>query len=137
MLLKDKIELINRKLLPDDRGFFVKTLTGNEANLSKEIGEIYVTRAVPGGFRANHYHKITNEWFTVIQGKATAIVEDIETKERLFFVLDAKNPQTLYCPFNVAHVFINEENSDEDFILIAYADKQYIPNDTIMYDLTK
>lgn len=137
MKLKDKIKLIDRKLLPDDRGFFVKTLTGNEANLSKELGEIYVTRATPGGYRANHYHKITNEWFTVIQGKAMAIIEDIETKEQLTIKLDAKNPQTLYCPINVAHVFINEENSNEDFILIAYADKQYIPDDTIMYELTK
>ena len=137
MLLKDKIEIINRKLLPDDRGFFVKTLTGTENNLSKDIGEIYVTRAVPGAYRANHYHKITNEWFTIIQGKATAIVEDVETKERLTFKLDAHNPKTLYCPINVAHVFINEKNSTEDFILIAYADKQYIPDDTVMYELTK
>jgi len=137
MQLKDKIELINRKLLPDDRGFFVKTLTGNENNLNSKIGEIYVTRAVPGGFRANHYHKITNEWFTIIQGKATVIVEDIKTKERLTFILDAKKPQTLYCPTNIAHVFINEEDAKEDFILIAYADEQYIPDDTIMYELTK
>ena len=40
MALKDKIELIDRKLLHDDRGFFVKTLTGNEKNLSNEVGEI-------------------------------------------------------------------------------------------------
>ena len=92
---------------------------------------------MPGGFRANHYHKITNEWFTVIQGKATVIVEDIKTKERLQFVLDANNPKTLYCPVDIAHVFINKKDAKEDFILIAYADKQYIPNDTVMYELTK
>ena len=137
MALKDKIELIERKLLPDDRGFFVKILTGNEKNLNNEVGEIYVTRATPGAYRANHYHKITNEWFTVIQGKATVIVEDIETKERLKFIFDAKNPKTLYCPTNIAHVFINEKDAKEDFILIAYADKQYIPDDTFMYELTK
>ena len=136
MSLKEKIRIIERNLLVDDRGFFVKILTGNEEDLRSEFGEIYVTRAKPGAYRANHYHNIANEWFTIIEGKASVITEDIETKERIEFVLDAKNPKTLFCPPNIAHVFINNLSENDDFLLIAYADKKYDPDDTIMYDLT-
>ena len=135
MIFEGKVQLIDRKKLSDSRGWFFKIMHGKEDNLSQELGEIYTTRAIPGGFRANHYHKVASEWFTVIEGTAKVIVEDIHTKERQEFELSGKNPQTLYCAPEIAHVFYNPEDSEEDFILIAYADKQYDPADTILYNL--
>lgn len=38
---------------------------------------------------------------------------------------------TVFIPSNVAHIVVN--NSNEDFILLAYTDKIYDPSDTIAY----
>ena len=40
---------------------------------------------------------------------------------------------TVFIPNNVAHIVIN--NSDKDFILLAYTDKLYDPADTIAYTI--
>ena len=42
---------------------------------------------------------------------------------------------TVYVPNQVAHVIVN--NSDKDFILLAYTDKQYDPSDTIEYSFNE
>ena len=40
---------------------------------------------------------------------------------------------TVFIPNNVAHIVVN--NSDKDFILLAYTDKLYDPKDTIPYNI--
>ena len=135
MWLEGKVQLIERKKLTDTRGWFLKIMDGKEKKLSPSFGEIYVTRAVPGEFRANHYHKLTSEWFTIIEGRAKVILEDIHTKERKELELTDETPQTLYCAPEIAHVFYNPDNSLSNFTLIAYADTAYDPNDTIPYKL--
>src|SRR5579871_1734046 len=127
MSLKDKIRIIDRKLLPDSRGWFLKTLNGFEEFLSEKVGEIYMTMASPSEWRANHYHNKANEWFTVFAGKAKMILEDIETKERMELVLDASAPKTIFVPVRIAHVFINISES-EPMMLIAYASETYDPS---------
>jgi dTDP-4-dehydrorhamnose 3,5-epimerase-like enzyme len=131
--LADIISLIDRKRIDDERGWFLKILTGFENNLCKEIGESYITMALPNCFRANHYHAKTSEWFSVIKGSALAIIENPATKERLELQLEASKPQTLFVPAGIAHVFIN--NGSEEMILFAYADKTYDATDTYLYNL--
>src|SRR5438128_1515629 len=70
MALHDKIRIIDRKLLSDTRGWFLKVLNGMEEFLPAHTGESYITMALPGEWRANHYHPKTAEWFTVFKGKA-------------------------------------------------------------------
>lgn len=134
MALKDKIRIIDRKLLPDARGWFLKVLNGMEEFLPAHTGESYITMALPGEWRANHYHPKTAEWFTVFRGKAKVILEDIQTKERLEMIVDAASPKTFYAPPFIAHVFINISDSEE-LMLIAYAENIYDPTDTIPYNL--
>lgn len=133
MSLKDKIQLIDRNILFDDRGWFLKLLTGKEEHLPLHTGEIYMTMAKPGAWRANHYHPRTAEWFTVISGEAKVILEDINTKERLLLDLNGEQPKTLFVPAGIAHVFIN--SSDRDFFLVVYSENLYDPADTISYNL--
>ncbi len=40
---------------------------------------------------------------------------------------------SVFIPNNVAHTVVN--NSDKDFILLAYTDKLYDPKDTISYTI--
>ena len=133
MNLSDKIKIIDRNKIFDSRGWFLKVINGLEKNLPSHTGEVYVISAGQGESRANHYHLIANEWFTLIKGKALMVMEDIHTKERLEIKLDADKPQTIYVPRNIAHGFNNISN--ENYILVTYSDVLYDPKDTISYQL--
>jgi dTDP-4-dehydrorhamnose 3,5-epimerase-like enzyme len=134
MPLKDIIKIFDRKMLSDTRGWFLKVLDGKEEFLPNKTGEAYITMALPGEWRANHYHKNASEWFTVFRGKAKAILEDIETKERMVVMIDAISPKTIFVPPGIAHVFINIEEK-EPMMLVAYASEIYDPSDTYPYIL--
>ena len=134
MSLEKKIQIIDRALLRDDRGWFLKVLTGKENHLPGHVGEVYMTMAKPGEWRANHYHALTSEWFTVFQGEAKVILEDIHTKERIELSLKANEPKTLFVPSGIAHVFINNSMTD-NMQMVVYAENGYDPSDTILFNL--
>lgn len=133
MKLIDRITIIQRQLIKDDRGWFLKAITGTEENLPSYTGEVYLTMGKPGEIKGGHYHMEAVEWFTVIAGKALLRLEDIETKERIEIKMSLETSQTVFVPCNVAHDFKNI--GDTDFIVLAYTDKLYKPEDTIRYVL--
>lgn len=137
-LLKDtemsqisKVQILDRKLISDERGWFFKPITGYEDGLPPYTGEIYLTMGLPGQSKGGHYHPEAVEWFTVIKGLALLQLEDIETHERVDIEMSLDKSITVYIPNKVAHVVKNI--GSEDFILLAYTDKLYDPNDTISY----
>ncbi|MDU1904889.1 MAG: WxcM-like domain-containing protein [Dysgonomonas sp.] len=131
-LLKDKISIITRRYIKDERGWFLKILTGKEEGLPKFTGEMYITSAYPQNSKGGHYHKIANEWFTLIIGKAYLKLKDIITNEELILELDSSDPKTIFVPPYIAHEFMNKDDK-LDFILMAYTDLHYDPTDTIPY----
>ncbi|MHC1738590.1 MAG: WxcM-like domain-containing protein [Ignavibacteriaceae bacterium] len=133
MSLKDKIKIIDRKLISDSRGWFLKVITGKECNLPNFTGEVYLISAEIGECRANHYHIDAHEWFTLVRGKAEMIIEDIITKERIILLLDAKNPHTIYVPNNIAHAFNNVGSIP--YLLVTYTSRLYEKKDTVSYNL--
>lgn len=134
MQLKDKIKIIPRQLICDNRGWFLKAITGTEENLPVYTGEIYLTMGKPGQAKGGHYHPEALEWFTIIEGEALLKLEDINTHEKMELELKFEDAITIFVPNNIAHVFIN--NSDDNFILLAYTDKLYNPDDTIAYKMS-
>jgi len=131
MGIESKIKLIPRKKLEDSRGWFLKVITGLEDNLPGYTGEVYLTNAIPGEAKGGHYHPQANEWFTLITGDCKVKLVDILTGEKLTLDLSSSEPQTLYVPNNIAHIFIND--TIEPFILLAYSDQLYHPDDTILF----
>ena len=127
----EKVQIINRKLIKDERGWFYKAITGKEDGLPPHTGEVYLTMGKPGQSKGGHYHPKAVEWFTVIEGKALLKLEDIETKERLEIEMSLEKAQTVFVPSGVAHIF--ENAGDTDFITLAYTDLLYDPTDTIAY----
>ena len=117
MALKDKIQIIPRKLIKDERGWFYKAITGMEDNIPDHTGEVYLTYGKPGFIRGGHYHPLAKEWFTIIEGKAILKLVEI----------------SVYVPSNIAHGFVSD--GDSDFIVLAYSDRLYDPADTIKYDV--
>jgi len=133
MKLTDKVIIIPRKLIKDNRGWFLKAITGTEENLPLHTGEVYFTCATPGQTKGSHYHEIAQEWFTLISGKAILKLEDIYTHERLDIELDTEKPVTVYIPPFIAHSVVNL--FDKDYILCAYTDILYDEKDTITFNI--
>lgn len=131
--LKERAIIIQRKLIADDRGWFLKAITGTEKNIPSHTGEVYLTMGKPGQAKGGHYHPEALEWFTIIEGSAVLKLEDIETHERVDIPMSLDKAITVFIPNNVAHIVVND--SDKDFILLAYTDKLYDPKDTIVYEI--
>jgi dTDP-4-dehydrorhamnose 3,5-epimerase-like enzyme len=134
MTLASKIQVINRSYREESRGWFLKVLTGTEDFLPNRVGEVYLTMAKPGEFRANHYHLITAEWFTVIKGEAKVLLKDMKTNERMELKFVGAEPKTLFVPAGIVHTFINTSVSEE-LVLAVYAENKYDPADTVLHDL--
>ena len=129
--LLSHIKVIPRRLIKDERGWFLKVIDGKEEQLPAYTGEVYFTCALPNQSKGCHYHELANEWFSPVTGKALLKLEDIHTKEKLTIELDAAVPVTVFIPPFIAHSVYNQ--STEDFILCAYTDQLYNPADTIPY----
>ena len=129
----EKVRIIPRRLIADDRGWFLKAITGTEEDIPSYTGEVYLTMGKPGQAKGGHYHPEAVEWFTIIEGSAILKLEDMETHERMDVEMPFEKAQTVFIPNNVAHIVVN--NSDKDFILLAYTDKLYDPSDTIAYHI--
>lgn len=127
----EKVRIIPRRLIADDRGWFLKAITGTEEDIPSHTGEVYLTMGKPGQAKGGHYHPEAVEWFTIIEGSAILKLEDLETHERMDIEMPFEKAQTVFIPNNVAHIVVN--NSDKDFILLAYTNKLYDPSDTISY----
>lgn len=129
----DKVRIIPRRLISDERGWFLKAITGTEENIPSHTGEVYLTMGKPGQTKGGHYHPEAVEWFTIVQGSAILKLEDMETHERRDIPMSLDKAITVFIPNQVAHVVVND--SHEDFILLAYTDKLYDPKDTISYTI--
>lgn len=133
MALKNRVRVIPRRLIIDERGWFLKAITGTEENIPMHTGEVYLTMGTKGQTKGGHYHPEAVEWFTLIEGNAVLKLEDIETHERMDIELSLHDAKTVFIPNNVAHIIVNKSN--DDFILLAYTDKLYDPKDTIAYNI--
>jgi oxalate decarboxylase/phosphoglucose isomerase-like protein (cupin superfamily) len=131
MRLIERITLIPRRLIADERGWFLKVIDGTEPGLPPRTGEVYLTHAIPGQARGDHYHPASAEWFTLIAGQARLLVADPASGERAEFALTADAPLTVHVPAGLAHVFVND--GAVPFLLLAYAENLYDPADTVPF----
>ena len=128
-----KVSIIPRRLIADERGWFMKAITGKEDGIPSHTGEVYLTMGRPGQAKGGHYHPKAVEWFTLVAGKAVLKLEDVETGERRDIPMSFESAETVFIPNGVAHIVVN--SGDCDFILLAYTDKLYDPKDTIPYEI--
>lgn len=133
MSLKEKIKIIPRQLMKDDRGWFLKAITGKEEGLPAMTGEVYLTMGKPGESKGGHYHPKAMEWFTLVKGNVMLKLVDMNTLEKMQIMLKFEDAVTVFVPNNVGHIFVNDSN--EDFILLAYTDLLYNPVDTIAINI--
>ena len=99
------------------------------AKIRMVLGEVYIVSSKDGAARGGHYHKQATEWFTLLTGNARLEMKDIRTNETMAISLSALKPVTIVVPAYIAHRF--DTISNEAFILLAYTDFLYTPDDTI------
>jgi dTDP-4-dehydrorhamnose 3,5-epimerase-like enzyme len=128
----DLYKIIKRCKIVDDRGFFLKTMTGIEPDLPKEFGEIYVIKGCEGKSRANHYHNAATEWFTLLQGKVRLNLKHVDTGQAASLLLTDEVAVTVQIHPRVAHSLIGVNSLD--YLLMAYTDVRYDPVDTIAHE---
>ena len=100
------IHSVQRNLLTDNRGWFLKVIDGNEPE-NPFACEVYITSAKPGENKGGHYHLKASEWFTLIKGKALLTIIDIDTDEKseMLFCSDLKPFNSLIICFEVFMLF--------------------------------
>ena len=129
----DKVSVIQRQLIGDERGWFLKAINGKEDRIPNHTGEVYLTMGITGQIKGGHYHPKALEWFTLIRGEAILYLEDVETRQKKQVLMSFESPKTVFVPNNVAHAFKNV--GDSEMIILAYTDDLYDPLDTIAYKL--
>lgn len=130
--LKD-VRILSQKRHEDKRGFVQKILTASQCQGKPPRGEVYVTSAVPGEIKGNHYHLNMGEWFSVIQGEGELKIRDPKSEREVSIPLGISNPQTVYVPAGLAHSISNK--GDDLLICVAWAEKEHDPEDVYPYTL--
>lgn len=125
------------KLIQDSRGKLIVFLRQSELDEGKKkFGQIYfITFSKKGVVRGNHYHKKWREWFGIVKGKLQVVVEDVRTKERKEFILNA-NTKDKYVRLEagpyIAHSF---KSLTKYAALLNYADDEWHKGDVFSYKL--
>lgn len=120
----------------DQRGDLIVFLQrGDLADAYKTFGQIYfVTFTQKGIIRGNHYHNVWHEWFGVVAGKVRVTLEDVKTKKRKVFILDAKKDQ--YTRLEIAPGIAHKiESMSKYAALLNYADGEWSEDDSIRYEI--
>lgn len=108
----------------DERGWLAEFFKGSFLD-GRIKGQVYSFSIKPGKERGNHYHKRKWEWFSIVKGKCSLILESEEEKEEI--LLDEEKPVVVEVRPSVRHTFTNDFN--EEAVVIAYIDEEFNPDD--------
>ncbi len=109
----------------DGRGTLFEVLRFKDDHIPGE-GYIYSFSVNPGERRGDHYHEKKHEWFSVVAGRATILVEAADGRKARF-EMSAESPGVAYFAPGTAHAIVNE--SDASAVVVSYGSKQYDPAD--------
>jgi dTDP-4-dehydrorhamnose 3,5-epimerase-like enzyme len=125
------VRVVRQNRHEDSRGFVQKVLMASQCDGHPPRGEVYVTSAMPGQAKGNHYHQRMGEWFAVVQGEGSLEMCDPESGARISVALNTVEACTVYVPAGLAHAVVNRGNSD--LICIAWAEAEHDPSDVHAY----
>jgi dTDP-4-dehydrorhamnose 3,5-epimerase-like enzyme len=121
-------KLTKHKKWVDERGYLAEFLSRKELKNGSRFGHIYfATFSRAGIIRGNHYHTRKEEHFGLAMGKVEIVIEDIKTKKRKSFILDADDHQFIRLKIGpkIAHAM---KSLSSKAILIDYFSSPYYAN---------
>jgi UDP-2-acetamido-2,6-beta-L-arabino-hexul-4-ose reductase len=104
----------------DDRGSLAEFLK------SKEAGQIFLSRTLPGVVRGNHYHHTKTEKFFVVQGTGLLRMRQIQSDNIVEYRLSGKDYQVVDIPPGYTHSIENVGCSD--MVTLFWADEIFNPD---------
>lgn len=106
-----------------------------KSQLLTDIEEVYILYSNTNSIRGNHYHKKTVEYFTVVSGKATVALKDLNSGILERLIILAEDNLVLKVPVNTVHAFRND--AEQPLIMLAISSKEYnkFDNDTYTMEI--
>ncbi|MFN3301496.1 MAG: dTDP-4-dehydrorhamnose 3,5-epimerase family protein [Patescibacteria group bacterium] len=107
------VKIKKLKVIKDDRGFLMEILRSDD-KIFEKFGQVYITFCKYGVAKAWHYHKLQDDYFVCLQGKALVGLYDARKKSKTYgkiakFILvgpEEKGQQiVLKIPKGVVHGF--------------------------------
>src|SRR6266404_967181 len=113
-----KLKIKKLTVKKDDRGWLAEIIRPEFVN-SKELGQIFLTIAMPGKTKGGHYHLRKTEWFCVIKGRGLLRIWNHKTNRTLEErELKETNLEIVAMPLKYMHAIKNI--GDEDMYLLVY-----------------
>jgi dTDP-4-dehydrorhamnose 3,5-epimerase len=104
----DGVQTKALRVIPDERGWLMEILRGDDAGLFTKFGQVYVSATYPGVVKAWHYHKQQVDHFACVAGSVKLVL--IDTREGSptrgvvnEFFLGTQNPLLVQVPALVYH----------------------------------
>tara|TARA_B110000902_G_C14293413_1_gene582106 strand:- start:6125 stop:6481 length:357 start_codon:yes stop_codon:yes gene_type:complete len=112
------------KSLENDRGYLVEFPSKNY-----NMEQVNVLFSFANTIRGNHYHKLTEEFFYVIDGEVKVTLKNINTGEINKFTVNSKES------FNVIPYNYHTLEFTKDTHILSFYSKEFDINDTDIFTL--
>ena len=100
---------------------------------SKGMGQIFVSRTIPGITRGNHWHHSKVEKFLVIEGQAVIKFRQINSSDVIQYKVSGEKLKVLDIPIGFTHSITNV--GDTDVITLFWANEAFNPEEPDTYSL--
>ncbi len=106
--LIDGVKTRPLRLIPDERGWLMEILRGDDGEMFSGFGQVYVSATYPGAVKAWHYHKVQLDNFACVAGMVKLVLVDTrpgsvtEGAVNEFFI-GSLNPTLVQVPRLVYH----------------------------------
>ena len=112
------------KSLENDRGYLVEFISGKY-----NIKQVNILFSFANTVRGNHYHKVTEEFFYVIEGEAKVVLRNIKTGQVTKFIISSKES------FTVTPYHYHTLEFIRDTQILSFYSKEFDINDTDIFTI--
>jgi dTDP-4-dehydrorhamnose 3,5-epimerase len=104
----DGVKVKPLRLIPDERGWLMEILRGDDPEMFAKFGQVYVSATYPGVVKAWHYHKVQVDNFACVAGMVKLVLFDTREVSATRgavneFFLGSHNPSLVQVPNLVHH----------------------------------
>jgi dTDP-4-dehydrorhamnose 3,5-epimerase len=144
------VQVKSLRVVPDERGWLMEILRGDDRELFSRFGQVYVSATYPGVVKAWHYHRRQTDNFACVAGMIKLVLidtrEDSPTRNLVNeFFLGVQSPLLVQVPNMVYHGWkcIGPEPSlvinvpDEPYNRADPDEHRLDPHGTLAYDWTR
>jgi dTDP-4-dehydrorhamnose 3,5-epimerase len=102
------VQVKQLRAIPDERGWLMEILRGDETDLLPKFGQVYVSATNPGVVKGWHYHKQQIDNFACVAGMVKLVLidtrDDSPTRDVVNeFFIGTQNPLLVQVPCLVYH----------------------------------